>query len=316
MTQFNLQDIPFIEEAMSLATTWIRNYLWDYEVERRDLSPEQLREQIELGRNQIGFAEAYESARKWWKAFENENQKNPKLILKLIDTLCRRKASITELFLAYVYSGVDNILANLQFLDFMRFRAAGKSEHNPPSILVYSLAENVPDKNKRVEGLIEKLTKKLSVDSAEKGAVTWWNECSKEWADSNAAFTLLLSNLVIEKITVQELFDAACLGDCDDILALLPFVLALRMRRREYQKKAATMHYEDSKVAAIHSRLSEFQRNRRGVVDERLDLQSRIRLQLLIGALPFHYLRVNLLPLSAGLLKRISCVLAGLVYKP
>jgi len=34
-----------------------------------------------------------------------------------------RSATISEFFLAYVYSNTDNIQANLHYLDFMRLKA-------------------------------------------------------------------------------------------------------------------------------------------------------------------------------------------------
>jgi type IV secretory pathway TraG/TraD family ATPase VirD4 len=62
------------------------------------------------------------SARKWWEAFENENKTRMPLVLRLADELQVRKATITEFFLAYVYSNTDNIQANLSYLDYTRLK--------------------------------------------------------------------------------------------------------------------------------------------------------------------------------------------------
>jgi type IV secretion system protein VirD4 len=62
------------------------------------------------------------SARKWWEAFENENNHRKALILRLAEELAVRKATITEFFLAYVYSNTDNIQANLFYLDYTRLK--------------------------------------------------------------------------------------------------------------------------------------------------------------------------------------------------
>ncbi len=62
------------------------------------------------------------SARKWWEAFEDENRKRPALILRLAEELRNRKATITEFFLAYVYSNTDNIQANLHYLDYKKLK--------------------------------------------------------------------------------------------------------------------------------------------------------------------------------------------------
>jgi type IV secretory pathway TraG/TraD family ATPase VirD4 len=62
------------------------------------------------------------SARKWWEAFENENKTRMPLVLRLAEELRVRKATITEFFLAYVYSNTDNIQANLSYLDYTRLK--------------------------------------------------------------------------------------------------------------------------------------------------------------------------------------------------
>jgi ATP-dependent Clp protease ATP-binding subunit ClpX len=71
----------------------------------------------------LGWKEASESARKWWTAFEQENKHRPGLIHRLAEELKVRSATITEFFLAYVYSNTDNIQANLHYLDYMRLKA-------------------------------------------------------------------------------------------------------------------------------------------------------------------------------------------------
>jgi type IV secretory pathway TraG/TraD family ATPase VirD4 len=62
------------------------------------------------------------SARKWWEAFESENKTRMPLVLRLAEELQVRKATITEFFLAYVYSNTDNIQANLSYLDYTRLK--------------------------------------------------------------------------------------------------------------------------------------------------------------------------------------------------
>ena len=62
------------------------------------------------------------SARKWWEAFENENKTRTALVLRLAEELQNRNATITEFFLAYVYSNTDNIQANLSYLDYTRLK--------------------------------------------------------------------------------------------------------------------------------------------------------------------------------------------------
>ena len=70
----------------------------------------------------LGWKDTSGSARKWWESFEQENQHRPALIHRLCEELANRKATITEFFLAYVYSNTDNIQANLHYLDYTRLK--------------------------------------------------------------------------------------------------------------------------------------------------------------------------------------------------
>ncbi len=62
------------------------------------------------------------SAKKWWEAFENENQQRLNMVVLLAEELAYRKATINEFFLAYVYSNTDNIQANLYYMDYSRLK--------------------------------------------------------------------------------------------------------------------------------------------------------------------------------------------------
>ncbi len=88
-------------------STWTDDEIWK--------KYEELKEKLEW-KNTTG------SAKKWWEAFENENQTRKALILRLAEELTNRKATITEFFLSYVYSNTDNIQANLHYLDYSRLK--------------------------------------------------------------------------------------------------------------------------------------------------------------------------------------------------
>lgn len=57
-------------------------------------------------------------ARRWWDAFEQENSKRVALVYKVAQEIAQRKSSITDFFLAYVYSNSDNIQATFAYLDY------------------------------------------------------------------------------------------------------------------------------------------------------------------------------------------------------
>ncbi len=103
---------------------------------------DQLREKLEEVKKVLDWENTTGSAKKWWEAFENENKHRLALVLRLAEELQNRKATITEFFLAYVYSNTDNIQANLHYLDYTRLKkeeerkkkeAAAKAKDSSPA---------------------------------------------------------------------------------------------------------------------------------------------------------------------------------------
>ncbi len=88
----------------------------------RGWTDDKVREKLEAIKKTLDWENTTGSARKWWEAFENENKHRLALVLRLAEELANRKATITEFFLAYVYSNTDNIQANLHYLDYTRLK--------------------------------------------------------------------------------------------------------------------------------------------------------------------------------------------------
>ena len=83
---------------------------------------DQILEKLKETKAKLDWDNTTGSARKWWEAFENENKHRLALVLRLGEELANRKATVTEFFLAYVYSNTDNIQANLHYLDYTRLK--------------------------------------------------------------------------------------------------------------------------------------------------------------------------------------------------
>ncbi|RME59416.1 MAG: hypothetical protein D6780_05135 [Candidatus Dadabacteria bacterium] len=88
----------------------------------RGWTHEQIRAKLDEVKKKLDWENTTGSARKWWEAFERENESRLALVLRLAEELANRKATITEFFLAYVYSNTDNIQANLHYLDYTRLK--------------------------------------------------------------------------------------------------------------------------------------------------------------------------------------------------
>jgi hypothetical protein len=72
----------------------------------------------ELKESSLDWENTTGDARKWWEAFEQENSTRVALVVKVAQEIVQRKATITDFFLAYVYSNSDNIQATFAYLDY------------------------------------------------------------------------------------------------------------------------------------------------------------------------------------------------------
>ncbi len=98
----------------------------------RTWSDEELWNALEqLKNDHLDWTNTTGSARKWWETFQQENKHRPALIFRLAEELRNRKATITEFFLAFVYSNTDNIQANLHYLDYKRLKDGEEEKAKP-----------------------------------------------------------------------------------------------------------------------------------------------------------------------------------------
>lgn len=93
-------------------------------------SPE-IRELLEQAKKKLDWENTTGVAREWWEAFERQNAENLATVLMLCQELLIRQATITEFFLAYVYSDVDSVEENLRYLDAMREQRKKAEEEAP-----------------------------------------------------------------------------------------------------------------------------------------------------------------------------------------
>lgn len=85
-------------------------------------SESQLKSKIEQLRLSLGWKDKSDSASKWWNAFEETNKTKLTLVLRVLEELVVRKATITEFYLAFIYSNIENIQGVLAYLDYSRIK--------------------------------------------------------------------------------------------------------------------------------------------------------------------------------------------------
>jgi type IV secretory pathway TraG/TraD family ATPase VirD4 len=93
------------------------------------LTEEQIRSALEEVKiKQLDWENTTGDAKTWWDAFEEENKERLALVLKVCQEISSRGATITDFFLAYVYSNTDNIQATLSYLDYtMQVKSTAKA---------------------------------------------------------------------------------------------------------------------------------------------------------------------------------------------
>lgn len=77
------------------------------------------------------FDSASTAAREWWNKFSAAYTNKPGVVYRLLLELRERNATLTEMFLAYVYSRSDNIKTTLYYLEFARAKASERPAETP-----------------------------------------------------------------------------------------------------------------------------------------------------------------------------------------
>lgn len=234
---------PASEMAMSNTSLW---------------TEEQVSRRLEEVKERLDWRQTTGSARKWWLAFESENPTKTKLILTLAEELAIRNATITEFFLAYVYSNTDNIQANLNYLDFTRRKklvertARGTGDHGgaddpTPNLIDWAkrqqrglrvLSEDeltafATFKASQLPTLIRAIIQPEDSDVARASFRTWLDLFPQIVQEAVA------EALVGMKASAGEVARVRDQIKVDDPLALISYINFDRLKQEEARKKAA-----------------------------------------------------------------------------
>lgn len=233
-------------------------------------SDEQIGARLEEVKRLLDWTNTTGSALTWWKAFESENKTRMPLVLQTAEELAVRKATITEFFLAYVYSNTDNILANLHYLDYTRLKkevdqkkkeeqaarllvAASRAtaDSPPPAPLVLDrwagwapdrLASGFSDtagwSEERLQVRLEEVKELLDWANTKPSARKWWTDLESEARGKLNLVVRLAEELsVVSKATIDEFFSAYAYSNTDNIQANLYYLNYTRLKKREEEDK-------------------------------------------------------------------------------
>jgi hypothetical protein len=216
-------------------------------------SDEEVMARLEVVRSRLDWANTTGSARKWWEAFENENRHRMPLVLRLAEELLLRKATVTEFFLAYVYSNTDNIQANLFYLDFTRLKkheekkkkAAAEGQPfnepappRPPEPQPKEAISNTAGWDQ--EQILQRLASvkaQIDWDNTKDSARKWWEAFENENANRMPLVLRLAEELLVRNATITEFFLAYVYSNTDNLQANLHYLDFTRLKKEEERKK-------------------------------------------------------------------------------
>jgi|694.fasta_scaffold47025_2 hypothetical protein len=219
-------------------------------------SDEKLERRYRVVLHFIDWANTTGSARKWWEFYENANPKAS--VLKLAEQLAISKATITEFFLAYVYSNTEDTQANLDYMYYSRLKkseearkkAKQKGEPLPPSAFTPPQADcsskGISDSSDWTEEAVRRRLAEVkeslafpasAVAALNVAALKWWDAFEKENTHRISVVLRLAEELLIRKATLEEFYLACVYSNTDNILANLYYLDYTRGKKHEAQKK-------------------------------------------------------------------------------
>ncbi len=225
-------------------------------------SVEQVLVRLEQVKSKIDWSNTTGSAHRWWQAFEKENSDRMPLVLRLAEELALRKATITEFFLAYVYSNTDHIQANLHYLDYVRIKKEVEREKKDASARINNefpgTRVTTTDRFSRIGHLnlsravtntagwsveqvllrLEEVKSKLDWSNTTGSAHKWWQALEKENSPRMPSVLRLAEELALRKATITEFFLAWIYSNTDDIQANLNYLDYQRLKKQEERRKS------------------------------------------------------------------------------
>ena len=232
----------------------------------RGWSDQQVEQKLAAVKSTLDWEYTTGSASKWWLAFENENKQRMPLVLRLAEELAIRKATITEFYLAFVYSNTENIQANLFYLDYTRIKKAEEKDRQERKSAIASQATSAEVRNSRpgisLSGLhsvsdslpigitnttdwtdeqfivkLAEVKEKLDWENTTGSARKWWDgledECKQNWA----LLLRLAEELAIRNASITELFLAYVYSNTNNLRAILFYLDYTRLKKEEEKRK-------------------------------------------------------------------------------
>ena len=224
----------------------------------------EIRAQIVTTRDSLGWDDITDSARKWWEAFERENAHRPVPVLRLLEELKLRKATIKEFYLAYVYSNVDSIPAILHYLDYTRIKKQSEKESREEgsgggsqglkriTSNLWPIQSGVSDTtdwtSEQIKQKIDEVRRVIDFANVTENARIMWEAFEKNNEHSPATVLRLMEELKLRKATIAEFHLAYRYANTQNPQAVMCYLDYTRLKREEEEKKRGAAQGSGMKV--------------------------------------------------------------------
>lgn len=235
---------PSWREGISCTTGW---------------TDEQVRCRLDSTRKIVDWENTTGVARVWWQKFEDVNQKRLALVLRLVEELALRRATITEFYSTYTESNTDNILANLFYMDYKRCKekavkdglVAGSGgvelgcvipelcelESNAGeyvSLTQVDKPEIMVDQDVQV---LESMKERVGWFVANSEARRWWDCLVETYRNKLVLVVRLCQELATRKSSIDDFFLACKKTNSASVMANLQFMDYSRLKEEADRKK-------------------------------------------------------------------------------
>jgi hypothetical protein len=254
----------FTDDCLVIAWRRVENpnadtRLQDGITDTKDWDLPRLKSHLEKVKVECDWENTIGSARKWWEAFETENLNSMRLVVRVAEEIAVRSATITEFFLAYIYSNTNNLQANIYYLDYTRLKKAEidrkKLVKNQDESQIRSdeiakktdeifrtsykagITDSVGWSKEEIHEELSKVEKRIQLESTTGSALKWWNTFCSEYTNEPSVILRLAEEISIRFATVTEFFLAKVYSNTDDLQANLYYLDYSRLKQEEANKK-------------------------------------------------------------------------------
>jgi hypothetical protein len=214
---------------------------------------DQVRKKLLEVKKQVKFDQATKLAKEWWEKFESLNVTRKALMLRLVEELAVRNATINDYYHSYCNGNTEDTQGCLYYLDYTRLKKAEQSGEEGTSFPAYLrwadwteefLASGFTNKlgwsKEQIRARLEEFKERLDWAGTMGSAKTWWEYFMEN--EDNGKLNLVLrlaEELAVRRATITEFYVACMFSTTRNVQANLHYLDYRRLKKEEKKNKEA-----------------------------------------------------------------------------